>query len=70
MMHKRHSYSTTSEHVVLVALTTRRKNVWLHRVDGDAADVFQVGLEYVNSGQCVIIKHADHHVVLVERQEK
>lgn len=68
-MRERHSYRTTSEHIVLVELTTRSENIGLHGVDGDAADVILVGLERVNSGQCVVVKHADHHVVLVERRE-
>lgn len=69
-MHKHHSYSTTSEHILVVLLTTRSEDVGLRGVDNDAADVVLMGPEHVNSAQCVIIKDADHHVILVERQEE
>lgn len=69
-MHKHHSHFTTSEHIVLVALTTTGEDVGLRWVDSDAAHVVMVSLEHVNLPQRVVIKHADHHVVLGERREE
>lgn len=69
-MHKGLGHFITSEQIVLVVLTTTGEDVRLRGVDSDAAHVVLVCVKHVNSPQCVIIKHADHHVVLGERQQE